>query len=275
MGAQVRSLGPLTACRRDPVGRENRLQDGPALGQASGLRCAGPELHGLALGVRRAGLLGTDAAGPQPDHGPCCHGACRFLTARHRLKQVHRRMVGEVGHHHFGQFPRGLGHVERGSDTAAHLVEEREPALGPMAVGDVLDHLGHTQDAAGGILQPEGRDQRDPFPCRILLQANELLGVDQRSSRLHHLAHTVHSLARVVGEEHPAGGHPLKVRCRDAAEPFDGPIDPEDPLVGTVDDQADRALAVQTVENRAVPLPFEDVTRECPRKKPLTAPVTA
>ena len=47
-------------------------------------------------------------------------------------------MVGEVRHHHLGEFTSGLCHVEGGSDTAAGLVEEREPTLGPMAFGDVL-----------------------------------------------------------------------------------------------------------------------------------------
>lgn len=84
-------------------------------------------------------------------------------------------MVGEVRHHHLGEFPGGLRHVKGGSDTAAGLVEKREPTLGPMAFGDVLDHLGHTQNATGRILHREGRDHRHPLSRRVLLQTDELL----------------------------------------------------------------------------------------------------
>ncbi len=181
-----------------------------------------------------------------------------FLTAGHRLQEIDRDEVREFGHRHLGQLPCRPLDVQRGPDPGPRLAEQRQPASGPIAIGDVFHRLGDAEDPAGGILQPEGRYGHHQLLVGVLPEPARLLGEDRRLAGPEDLPQLGLRRLTVRRNEELVGAAPPVLLGRDAAEPCDRPVHPQNAEVRRVHGEADRRAAEEPVQHRTVRLPLDD-----------------
>ncbi len=248
---------------------EHRFEDGLLFGEAPGLRGTRVEVEDLSGGVHHLQRLCRDRMDGHPaDRSARPLGG--LLAAGHRLQQIHRDGVGEVGDGDVGQLPGGLAEVQCGPDAGARPVEQGKPSPGPVAVGDVLDQLGDSEDPAAGVLDPERRHRHHPLAAGVAPGTTGLIGEDQGFARLQHPSQpSLDGLhVRTVKEFADASAtHLRRGKLREAGQ---CPVDPQEGQVGGVDGQADRRAPEQTVQDRPIRLPPEHLLRRGGDEEPLT-----
>ncbi len=177
------------------------------------------------------------------------------LSAQHRVEQVHRHRVREAGDGRVRQLLRRLEEVQGRTDAGPHPPEQREPALGPVPVGDVEDRRGDSQGAPLGVGQPEPGDRHRDLGVRLAQRADRQQHVAFGDTGRQHLAHHRHQGVRLGRLEGPQDLHERgteEVAGRECLTEERRGVDPDDAQLRVHHVQADRGLGEERREDRSV-----------------------
>ena len=205
---------------------------------------------------------------------PCPAPAPHHVPPARRMSTEHGRRGAEPSHRRVpGPSPARPVWFRCGRRPRSRRASRR---LGPMALGDVLDRLGHAQNPAGGILHPEGRDGHGPLRAGISAPGGRTARWKINGSPVS-ITWRTRSTARARPRQPATSPAPDPRNCggRTPVNRSIARLTRRTFMSGPWTTRPIGTPAVQPVENRAVPLPLEDLRAGCPDEKPLSDPAVA
>ncbi|WUC17424.1 hypothetical protein OHA33_44835 [Streptomyces sp. NBC_00562] len=191
------------------------------------------------------------------------------LSAQHRVKKIDRGGVGEIGGGRVGQLLRRLEDVQRRADPVAGPVQQSQPRLSLVALGDIHDRRGHSQRPPSGVIQPVPGDRRSDLGVRLVGRAQRRQDIAPGPAGFQHLARQGFDALGLLLFQTEGAQH---FRQRAAEELLDreGPdvprsgVEVHETQPGIQNVQADRGLGEQRSQNRITHV-TTGTTRNIPR----------
>ncbi|MER6527300.1 hypothetical protein [Streptomyces sp. NPDC001508] len=130
-----------------------------------------------------------------------------LLAADRRIQQVDDDDVRQCGNGRLSQLLRGPPDVQRGTDACARLVQQCQPPLCPVTLGDVEECLAHAQHPAGTVGQPERRGRPHMLAAGVERRAATHLDVKIWFAAFPHPAQDLLDLCGVPRPHSPRHSH--------------------------------------------------------------------